>query len=175
MRRVSQQIHPLRSCTPFTFVSTRISEINCNALLAASEVFAVLAKISVAPFKVSAIVFSNIPSFITFDAHKTRRDASKTCLSVNQSTKGNVRTLDIWLIAISIAFRALVVILDGIVFKSEGSDAVSCVRTRCRKGRWRRKVKPSYPFCRSVLTRPDFNSFAGEFILVYLCKFNWKE
>jgi hypothetical protein len=123
---------------------TRISESNSKALFADSDVLAVLAKISVAPFKVSITSCSKIASSpITLDAEITSNAAKKTCLRVNQSTNGNVRTVETCLIPMASAFRAREEILEGIVFMSVNSGDVSCVSTYCRHGLWRRKSTDS--------------------------------
>lgn len=143
--------------------------MNCSALLADSDVFAVLAKISVAPFKVLVTSCSDTAlSPINFDADITSIADSKTCLSINQSINGNVRTFDTCLIEISSALRALEAILEGIVFISVKLGGVICVSTYCRNGLCRRKSTASYPISRSVLTGPGFNSLAGECNAIYL-------
>ena len=143
-KRLYLNISASQSQEPFVFIRTRISESNCNALFADSDVFAVLAKISVAPFKVSATSCSKTASSpITLDAEITSNAAKRTCLRVNQLITGNVRTFKTCLIPISSAFCAREAMLEGIVFMSADVGGVSCARTYCRNGLWRRKSTDS--------------------------------
>jgi hypothetical protein len=130
----------------------RIFDINRNALLAAGELFDNLANISVAPSNVSITSLSNTESSIFREAARTSIVAIKTCRNENQLTTDRVRTVATSLRDESIAFRARVVMLDGISPTSLTRLVARSFRTSCRNGRQRKNSRAKYSNSRYCLT-----------------------
>jgi hypothetical protein len=140
---ISIQLSPVEyQC--YCYILARIFDTNRNALLAASDVFDVRANISVAPSKVSITSFSKTEPSIVRDAARTSIAAIKDCRNENQFTTGHVRTVATSLMEESIAFRARVVILDGMSSISWTRWVVKLLRTSCRNGRHRKKSRARY-------------------------------
>jgi len=121
----------------YCYVLARISDIKCNALLAASKILNVLANISVAPSNVSVSSFSSTQSSMVRETATTRSVAIKDCRIENQLMNDQGRILATSLMDELVAFCARVLTLDGMAFISLGWGVVILFNTSCKKGRHR--------------------------------------